>query len=886
MSRRPYKPPWLGELILNFISANEVDFSVAGDLEEEYNEIRQDRGNLPAFLWYFRQVAKASLPFINQSFRRSTGMFKNYLKTTLRNIKRNKITSFINIAGLSVGISFTLLVYLFIEDEYSYDRFHENADSIYRVYRHNMHPVYGESKRESTPIRIADDFIRLYPEIENLVRISVSDIIVKRNESIFQEKLTFVDPDFFNIFYFPVFKGSTGPIASDLNTVVISKDAAEKYFSGEDPVGETLEIKYRENSLVVNIAAVVDNMKGQSSIAFDFLAPFEIFRSNMSGFMLTSYKANNPMMFLKVRENTNIANFQEKLSRINENIEIKLAEGQSIEYILENIKNIHLNTDVSSDRLDLSDPLYSQILAGLGGVVLFIACINFMTLSIGMSKRRFREVGMRKVMGAVRPMLMKQFLGETLVSSGFALILGIVLSILFLPMFNLLSNKNLVFHPDPLFIGFMITLALIIGVVSGFYPSFIQSRYNPVNVLKGGGKTSGKNYFSKGLIVVQFSLSIVLIIITVVFQMQLNFVTEKDLGFDHERLLELKMYTSEGDEISKFERIKNSISQDNRIIGISASSSNYGLTWAKTVFWTRLTFEDSHGNRNNIHFNQVGYDYLKTMGIELVEGRDFAREFGSDWNDAIIINESAVREFNIVDPIGRNIPWLGKPNQKIIGVIKDFHYGSLHGEIKPLLFALSGEPIDNEKFEGIYGFWPHTYEYVQMRIAPGDPRPVIDLLKSKWKEVSPDKPFDLVFIDDTIQAKYESERKWGQIVRNSSVFAILIACLGLFGLSLITVQERLKEVGIRKVLGASASKIVSLVSKDMVYLVIFSSAIAWPAAYVIAGKWLQNFAYRIDLSIVIFILSGLIALVIAAVTISFQTIRAAYSNPVNTLRYE
>ncbi|MCP4725840.1 MAG: FtsX-like permease family protein [bacterium] len=886
MKSRLYKPPKVAEFILNFVSANEVNFSVAGDLEEEYNEIRRDRGNVSAIGWYFRQVAKASMPFINHSFRRSTGMFKNYLKTTLRNMKRNKITSFINIAGLSIGISFALLVYLFVEDEYSYDRFHQNADSIYRVYRYSFRPEYGERFSGSTPIRIADDFKRLYPEIENIVRISDYDMIVKRGESVFQEVMIFVDPDFFKAFSFPVIAGNTNAISTDINSIAISQEMADKYFPGEDPVGKTMELNIRNNDFIFTVAAVLDNCSDRSTIMFDFLASYDKFMSSMSGFMTTSYRANNPSLFLKLLDNTDVENLKKNMLTIGDHIDQKLGEGQINDYHLENIKTIHLNTQIGSDHLRTSDPIYSQILAGLGGIVLFIACVNFMTLSIGLSKRRFREVGMRKVMGAFRSMLMKQFLSETIVSSLFALILGIGLTILFIPLFNLLSNKSLVFHLDLLFIAFMFILTFLIGLVSGFYPSFLQSRYNPVNVLKGTHRKGGKNYFSRGLIVVQFSLMIVLIIITVVFQMQLNFMTEKDLGFEYERLLELNLYTTEDDAVQKFERFSSTVNNDNRIISISAASSNYGLTWGKTIFWTRLAFKDEQGNRNFIHFNQVGYDYLRTMGIELVEGRDFSREFGSDWSDAVIINESAVREFNLEEPIGKNIPWMGKANQTVIGVMKDFHYGSLHGEIKPLLFALSCDPIDTEKFDGLYGFWPHVYGYAQIKIASGDPRPVIDMINSIWKEVSPNSPFDLVFVDDTIQTKYESEKKWGEIVRNSSFFAVLIASLGLFGLSLITVQERIKEVGIRKVLGASAGRIVNLVSRDMIYLVIISSIIAWPAAYVITSRWLQNFAYKIDLNAMIFIVSGLIALIIASVTISFQTIRAAYTNPVDTLRYE
>ncbi|MFC1564866.1 ABC transporter permease [candidate division KSB1 bacterium] len=886
MKNRICRPPKIAELVLSMVSKSEINFSVAGDMEEEFNDIREERGRVTAVLWYIRQVGKASLPFMNHSFRRSTGMFKNYLKTTFRNIRRNKVTSFINIAGLSVGISFALLVYLFIEDEFSYDRFHKDSDRIYRVYKHRIHPEYGENKGGSTPIRIADDFRSMYPEIEYLTRISTAELVIKRGELVFQEQITFVDQDFFETFSFPVIQGDPEILSTNLNSVVISEEMAEKYFLNEDPVGKTIDVVVSGRKMSFIIASVVDNCSDKSSIPFDFLAPYDLFKARMSGFMLTSYRANNPAMFIKLRENADIANFQGNFLRVTDTIDHGLAQGETLEYHIENINKIHLNTEVSSSLIRMSDPIYSQIFAGLGGIVLFIACINFMTLSIGLSKRRFREVGMRKVMGAFRSMLMKQFLGETIISSFFALFLGIVLAVAFLPLFNELSNKNIVFQLSPLFVFFMVSLAAVIGIISGMYPSFIQSRCDAVNVLKGTHRTGGRNYFSKGLIIVQFSLSIILIVITVVFQMQLDFITERDLGFDNERLLELKLYTDGENAVQKFERFSNAVTGDNRILDISAASSNYGLTWGKTVFWTRLGFDDNQGNRRTAHFNQVGYNYLNTMEIDLVEGRNFSREFGSDYSNAIIVNEKAVKELGIENPIGKKIDGISKETQQIIGVVKDFHYGSMHGEIRPLILALSCESIDMDKHKGIYGFWPHVYEYAQIKLAPGDPMPVVDFIRSSWKEISPDSPFDLRFVDEVIQMKYESERKWGKIVRSSSVFAILIACLGLFGLSLISVQERIREVGIRKVLGASAGSIVNLVSREMVLLVIISSVVAWPAAYVITSKWLLNFAYKIDLSVMIFFESGLIALIIASVTISFQTFRAAYTNPVDTLRYE
>ncbi|MCP4725841.1 MAG: FtsX-like permease family protein [bacterium] len=877
------KPPKIAELIMFIVSRPEERFSVIGDMEEEYNEIISEDGNFRAMNWYWKQIVKASPPFIFYSFRRSMAMFKNYIKTAFRNIKRNKVTSVINIAGLAVGIAFSLLVYLFVNNEYSFDEFHENTDSIYHVWYER-----GDFKGGHMSIKIYEDYKRLYTEIDEIVRFSTGRAVIKNEELVYKENINFIDPEFAKVFSFPILAGNRENPLHDKNNVVISKEIAEKYFGDVNPIGKTLEIDLldiKENYLVT---AVADNMKDQSSIVFDVLISFEKYIDAVQEYpmFLDNYHSHNPVTFFLMKPNTDVDALREKLLNIDDHIDQGLEKGEK-NYRLQNIRDMHLNNDMMCNYISRSDRIYSYILAALSAVVLIIACINFVTLSVGLSSRRFKEVGVRKVIGARRVQLFKQYIGESMLYILLAVVIGLIIANISLPAFNGIAGKNL----DMVFssgLAIMITLlTLILGLFSGGYPAVIQSGFDPVRVFKGVTKTGGKNTFTKGLIVIQFSLSIALIVSTFVFQNQLEFVNSKKLGFNQERVIELALNVPDDQSALIFDRLKNEIGDMPGIVNAGATSTYYGWQVGRGGdFWTRIYLKDRNDVERYAHFNQISYGYLETMNIALTEGRNFSKDFGSDINDAVIVNEAAVRELNLRDPIGKTIYGLGTESQKIIGVVEDFHFGSLHKEIPPLVLALSCRPIDMKKMKKWSGRWPHDYRYAVIKIAEGDPRPILEDLKASWKTVSPGSPFEIKFIDDTIQSYYESDRKWSAIVNYSSIFAVIIACMGLFGLSLVTAQQRIKEIGIRKVMGASANRIVSLVSKDMLILVLVSSVFAWPAAYYVMNRWLQNFAYRIDLSILFFIASALLALMIAAVTISFQTIKVALKNPVDSLRYE
>ncbi len=855
-----------------------------GDYEEIYRSICREKNSYKANIWITGQIIKSSISYLADSLKWDTLMYKNYLKTAIRSISRNKTTSFINIFGLSIGIAFSLLAFLFVDHEYSFDKFHSDPDSIFRVWTDSYNPRMGTMKANAVPYQLTLDFRDLFPEVEFITNVANQEMIINKDGLIFREMVSFVDSEFFKIFSFPILQGNTANPVINRNSVVISSEVAGKYFENEDPVGKILKVTIQDYSKEYIVSAVIDNCKEISTLHFNFLISFEEFKSRLNPQFLRGYGAWISSMYIKLIPGTNVEELREKIHHIDDQIDQNLRPGRTRRYNLMNIKEIHIETELDLKTDNVSNPLYSYIFLGLGGIVLTIACINFMILSTGLSAKRVKEVGVRKVMGAYRSSLIRQFLGEAIIMSLIALISGIIISILFLPVFNDLTGKNLEFVLSLKFLIIMLAGTLIVGFIAGSYPAIYQSNFKPVIVLKRSSGGSKKSIFIRFLVIIQFSLSIVLIIVMVVFRQQLIFLQEKNLGFNHEKVIEINMNTNPANADQILERYRNEIVNDRRIISVSGSSSSYGSGIRGNL--TQLGFEQSDGERIFINYSIIDQEYFNTMGIEVIEGRNFSKEFGTDPEIALIINEKAVEVNGLNYPIGKKPEWIGPGSQKIIGVINDFHYGSLHNEIEPLLFCLTNKPVDTDVLKSVVGGWPHYYKYALIRIGEGDPRLIINFLREAWKKVSPNLPFEMNFLDQTIQSFYESEQKWGEVVNYASIFAIFVACLGMFGLSLASSQKRIKEIGIRKVFGASTTRIVLLISIELIMLVVLSTILAFPAAFYVCSEWLQNFAYRIDLTVFSFILSSLGVLFIAAITISFQILKAANSDPVDAIRYE
>jgi putative ABC transport system permease protein len=704
---------------------------------------------------------------------------------------------------------------------------------------------------------------------------------VRYGEKAFNVGLVFADPAIFAAFDFPLLAGNPAAALEQPNAVVLTEKMAEKYFGNENPLGKSLNINIRGKAEDFVVTAVAQSIPDNSSIQFEFLLPtqkYGAYERNKERW--TSF---NGSLFIQLAEHAKISDLERKLAPFvqqyfggliqrwqNEGNLSKEAEAFQIRF--QPLKEVYLGSVNISSQEDKSNPLYSYILCGIAVLILVIACINFMMLAVGRSVHRAKEVGMRKVLGAVRMQLIKQFWSEALLLSLMAFVLGLVLAELFLPAFNHFATKRLTLNlfSHGWFLFGLIGLWLLVGSIAGSYPSFFLSRFQPVSVLKGTIKLGGKNFITRTLVVFQFGLSIFLIIATLVLSAQLKFLLTKNLGYNTDHVAVIPMYAGAQDNGEKLvARFKNRLGGQPGIVNISGTSGAF------THGYDRNRFEHN-GKQRTTYVYRVDYDYLATLGIQLLEGRNFLPERSTDTKEAIIVNEAFIREFEWQPPVlGKKLSGWNEQRlpggPEVIGVVKDFHFLSLREEIGPAMLFLDPE-------------WP--LNEIMVRLGSTHVSATLKLLETTWKEIAPNKPFEFSFLDDDVQKQYQLEQRWGKIVQSAAIFAVLLACLGLFGLTTLAVGNRTKEIGIRKVLGASATSVAGLISKEFVKLVLIANVMAWPLAYLAMNKFLQNYAYRIDLGWSAFILAASLAFFIALLTVSFQAIRAALANPVDALRYE
>ena len=885
------KPPKLAERLLAKTTDWKIRYSAMGDFEEQFNDIAQIEGAARAHWWYWCQLLCSLPAFIYDTIYWSIAMIKNYIVIAFRNLIRQKMYSFINIFGLACGLALSILIFMFVRNEFSYDTFHQNIDRIYRVWLYQNTPERGEVRFTRTSVPMGLALKETYPDLEQVVRIVSSSGTVKYGGAAHTEKISYVDDGFFELFSFPVYHGDISQPLDAPNAAVISAEIAEKYFGNQNPIGQLLNIELADSLHVFSVTAVAGNVKGKSSIEFSVLLRFENFAHIFSKEWYESFTAHCLETYVRLAPQITEAEFEAKLPAIAKVFfEKEIRENTKHDVFLQPMADIHLNTDLPPGDSPVSDPLYSYILATLGLMVLFIACVNFITLSVGKSTSRAKEVGVRKVLGAFPLQLKQQYLGEAFLMSTLAMIFGVLLAKLFLPTFNELAQQELVFSPDLTLILVLIVLTITVSLVAGFYPAVILSKFQPVAVLKGyitafsGGTGNLRSAFlGKGLIILQFALSVFLVIATVVMYQQRSFLQAKNLGYDQERLIELSLNSPVDSKSANalFERVQTQFSQNNKVLQIAGVFNSFGDEW------TTLGFNDENNNYREFSYNLVDYNFIDVMEIELIGGRNFSKEYSTDYDEALIVNEAFVNYFELDDPLnGEKITANFDTPHRIIGVVKNFHFSSLHQEIKPLALSLSFKPFSGVITRLNSDNWPPVINQAVLRVAPGETPAIIDEIRENWKQMTPDAPFEFQFVDETLEAKYQQERRWGRIINYASVFAILIACLGLFGLTTLAVERRIKEIGVRKVLGASVAGLVSLISKELLLLVAIANFIAWPAAYFALGTWLQGFAYRIDITIWSFVLASALAVLIAIVTISSRAIRAALANPIEALRHE
>lgn len=805
-------------------------------------------------------------------------MLKNYIKTALRNLSRNKLYSFLNITGLAIGMACCFMIFFYVQDELSFDRFHEKADRIFRVTSHfviqDRDMDFASSAHVQGPM-----FKDEYPEVEDYVRFNSfgSRRIIRYEEKMFtEEKFIWVDNSVFNVFSFNLIKGNREDVLTKPNTVVITEDMAEKYFGDEDPVGKNLLV---HGDTLYLITGVVENIPKNSHVRPDFLASFSTLELEPTGNAAQDLVSNvDYYTYLLLREGADYKALERKFVGFVDKYlapVIKSIAGTA-EYGLQPLTSIYLYSDKENELDRTSDISYIYLFSAIGLFILLLACLNFMNLSTARSANRAKEVGLRKVVGANRGQLIKQFLGESMILTFIAVLLAVVLVYASMQIFNQISGKEMsrdvIFNPV-LLLG-LFGLFIVIGIIGGSYPAFFLSAFHPAEVLYGRLKRGAKSSLLRIVLVsLQFTVSIVLIIGTLLVNKQLNYVRNHRLGYDKDHVIALRIRNE--DTQKKSRTIKQELLQHPNVLKVSASSS---LPLGQNSF-SAFQPGGKPMTEMSMFFTQiVDEDFLDTYNIELVQGRNFSLEFSTDPQEAIIINQVAVDKMGWQDnPLGKEInafmSLTERKGYRIIGVVSDYHFQSLHEEIQPLIL-FNASPYGGD------------YYRISIRVKPENIQETVVFIKSKWGEFDSLYPLEYVFVDDQYDALYRTEERLGKLVGYFTILAIIIGCLGLFGLSSYSAEQRTKEIGIRKVLGASIPGIVFLLVREFTKWVFLAVVIAWPIGYFAMKAWLRNFAYRINLGVDTFIGAALLALVIAVLTVTFQAARAAMTNPVNSLKYE
>ena len=800
-------------------------------------------------------------------------MFKNYLKTAFRNLRRNKIYSFINISGLSIGLACAMLIILYVKDEVSYDRFHKNGNSIYRIVTQSVDKSGGKGRKDpNTGYLQGPRFAQNVPEIKYFVRTQSGNKNIKTGTEVKDQDILFADSTFFDVFSFPLISGNPHTCLKDPLSVVLSEDAAKRQFGSLDVIGKIVMLKDDSDFVPHKITAVTKKCPQNSSIKFEMLLPIKETKEDASNnenwfnfFLNTFVVLNSHANVQTVASQMNKFYNQDSKDAITS---LKAKFGNEVDnwktsYFLQPFPDMHMSTELPAQNglSDASNPTYSYILSGIALFVLLIACINFVNLTVARSVKRAKEIGIRKVVGGGRGQLIIQFLGESFLLCTIAFLLAIALVQLILPVFNELSNKSLALSYlfDAKLIGGYIILFILTALLAGFYPAIVLSGYNPVETLYSRFMLAGKNYLQKSLVVLQFALASFLIIATFTIYQQFNFLTTEKLGYEDNNLIMVHKNFKTHNEAWLF---KNELLKAPDIISVAPRNGGMWGTMAKL----------NNDSSINFDYETVDEAFLSTLKIPLVQGRNFSPDFPSDSANSVLVNEAFVRQAGWKNPIGQTVNfWYNNKKYNVIGVVKDYHYASLNQKIGPQLFTMKKD---------------NNYGMVYIKIKPNTASASLQTIQKTFKQLFPLNPYSYTFMNEQNLKNYEAEGKWKQIMLFGAILTIFISCIGLFGLSVLSAEKRTKEIGIRKVLGAPVNRIVTILSKDFIKLVIISLVVAIPAAWMAAHKWLENYPYRIMLNWGLFASAGILVILIALITVSFQAIKAAMANPVKSLRTE
>lgn len=793
-------------------------------------------------------------------------MLKNYFKIALRNLWKHKVFSLINIMGLTVGMAACLLISMYVTFELTYDAFHSKSDRIYRLVTDVITPsetinagitswAYGPS--------IKQDF----PEVEAYTRLNGGSFLVRKGDIKFQEEATvFADSSVFNVFDLKLVQGDPKTALKEPLSIVFTEKAAKKYFGDADPVGQTLLLS--GDGLPAKVTGVMKDIPENSLIKGEMFLSMTTMTQRFNRGIDDEWGNFGATTYLLLKPGADSKGLEKKMPAFMERHAGKFMRESKMSYklFLEPLLEVHLHSERDVPEKGSMNNVY--IFSVVAAFILLIACINFINLTTARSAERAKEVGIRKAVGAARSLLARQFVSESVLLCLIAFGCSILLSMALIPLFNNLAGKVVTagVFADPSFLLYMLLAAFVIGILAGIYPALVLSSFEPVTVLKGRFTTSVKGILlRKGLVTVQFAISIALIIATMIVYIQMNYMRNRDLGFNKEQML---VINSEGDP--KREAFKSSI---NGLAGVKSTAASSSVPGSSNP-GAYSEIENKSGDLQvaNLDLYFVDFDYIPHFGLKMVTGRPFSREFGTDTTQAMVINEAAVKLLGYSKPeeaIGRRFRQWGREG-KIIGVIKDFHYRSLQEAIRPLTMRIE----------------PRGADLVSVKIEGNRLKESVAAIEQKWKEVMPNRPFSYYFMDEFFDRQYRSEERFEKLFFNFAILAIFISCLGLLGLASYSTMQRTKEIGVRKVMGASIVSIVGLLSKDFLKLVLIAFVVAAPIAYLGMDRWLQHFAYRTDIYWWVFVVAALLSATIAFITVSFQSIRAAVMNPVKSLRSE
>jgi putative ABC transport system permease protein len=856
MVKRTFPPRSLEFFLRRLAPLHHIE-SLSGDFAEIFERILRQKGKARALLWYFFHVLKLIPSFIENKIYGSADMIRSYSKVAFRSFLRHKGFSLINISGLALGLACSILILIWVQNELSYDGFHAEADRIHRVILN-----YGDkdSFGPHGPGALGPALKREYPEIIDSVRFFfVNKNPLRYKDKVLNGALCGTDPSMTQIFTFPFVMGDPKKALVNPRSIVLTETMAEKLFGQKNPLGETLGFEWWGRWHDFTVTGIVEDVTPNSHIQFEYLLPFSFV--TLSGMDIESWDAIAYHTYVLLNEDVDEQALAHKIVGIYK----RHLPDSPYTVHLEPLRHIHLYNDAGGGAIT-----YVYLFGIIGLFILGIACVNFMNLSTARSANRALEVGMRKVMGSNRSQLITQFLSESVLMALVAFCFAVVVVKALLPTMSNLTDTHMdmtIFGPRILvFLG----IALLTGLFSGSYPALFLSKVLPVKVLKGFHVTGGRNLqLRRYLVIAQFVISILLIFGSVIVYEQLTYIRNKDLGFDKEHIVNFEL---RGGLRKNFRSIKQELVKNPNILAICTTNGSFFRRFAtdKAVWEGK-----KEGERLVMAIHSVDYNYADVFDIQMVQGRYFSEEFSTDISEGIIVNETALKAMGLEEePIGTRffcpMPFNMSKEGKIIGVVKDFHFRSLHKKIEPLILAIAPG-------------W-HTDMYVKMRSQ--DLPATIAHVEKTFKAFAPDYVLEFSFLDESLDSLYKTEMRLGSLIKYGSVIAIFIACLGLFGLASFTAEQRTKEIGIRKVLGASVSNIIVLLTKEFTQWVLIANVIAWPLGYFVMRKWLEHFAYRIDIPMGAFIFSGLLVFGLSLLTVCHKAIKAALANPVSSLRYE